>query len=63
MIKGKTKEEVEAILTDLLNDCLENMNQEYSFKVKEVDLEREKFIVEFNIVQYEPDDFIGFQGY
>jgi hypothetical protein len=63
MIKNKTKEEVNKILTDILNDCLSSANQEYSFKVDKVDLENEKFQVTFNIVQVEDDNYIGFQGY
>lgn len=57
------KKEVEKQLTDLLNDCLESANQEYSFKVTSVDLVNMKFNVSFNIVVVEEDDYIGFQGY
>jgi hypothetical protein len=49
------------ILTDLLNDCLESANQEYSFKVKGII--DGKFVVAFNIVEVPEDDYIGFAGY
>ncbi|HRZ18747.1 MAG TPA: hypothetical protein P5136_01705 [Methanofastidiosum sp.] len=58
-----TKEEVTQQLTDLLNECLEGANQEYSFRVIDTDLVAMKFTVEFNIVINEDDNYIGFQGY
>jgi len=50
-------------LSDLLNECLESANQENSFKVIETDLKNGKFIVEFDIVEIEEDNYIGFVGY
>lgn len=58
-----TEEIVKNKLTDLLNECLESMNQEYSFKVKSVDLENMKMNVDFEIIIVEEDEYIGFQGY
>jgi hypothetical protein len=48
-------------LTDLLNDCLESMNQERSFFVRGI--ENGKFVVVFDIVEVEEDNYIGFAGY
>ena len=62
-MKILTEEDVKAVLTDLLNDCLSSANQEYSFEVKKVDLDNMKFTVEFNIVTVPEDNYIGFQGY
>ena len=56
----KDKEKIKQ-LSDLLNDCLESMNQENSFKVKGII--DGKFVVEFDIVEIEEDDYIGFSGY
>jgi len=50
-------------LSNLLNECLESANQENSFKVIETDLKNGKFIVEFDIVEVEEDNYIGFKGY
>lgn len=57
------EEIVRSALGNLLNECLESANQEYSFKIKNVDLENMKFDVEFNIVIVEEDNYIGFNGY
>jgi len=57
------KEEITRSLTELLNDCLESINQENSFKVVSTDLDRMKFTVEFDIVTVPEDGFIGFAGY
>ena len=56
-------QEVEDTLRNLLNECLESMNQGYSFTVINTDLDRMKFTVEFDIVTVEEDRYIGFQGY
>jgi hypothetical protein len=48
-------------LTDHLNECLETMNEERSFKVRGI--EDGKFVVEFNITQVPEDDYVGFNGY
>ena len=48
-------------LTDHLNECLETMNEERSFKVRGI--EGGKFVVEFNIHQVPEDDYVGFNGY
>jgi len=50
-------------LTNLLNECLESANQERSFNVVETNLETGKFVVEFDIVEVEEDNYIGFKGY
>ena len=65
---GKSKEEVKAILTANLNDCLSYVNREGAFKVLECNLETKKFIVEFDIVEFnilevESDNYVGFAGY
>jgi len=60
---GKSKEEVEAILTEILDDCLTYGNQDGSFKVLECNLETKKFIVEFDVVEVESDNYVGFAGY
>jgi len=62
-MKEYTKVSAKAALTNLLNECLESMNQERSFEVKNIDLKKMKFTVEFNIVIVDDDDYIGFQGY
>lgn len=54
--EGKIKK-----LSDLLNECLESCNQERSFSVRGI--ENGKFVVEFNIVEVEEDNYIGFAGY
>jgi len=48
-------------LTDLLNECLESANQECSFKVKGII--DGKFVVAFDIVEVEEDEYVGFAGY
>jgi hypothetical protein len=60
---NKTAEEIKKILTDLLNECLASGNQEHSFTVTGIDLEKMKFSVEFDIVQIPEDGYIGFSGY
>lgn len=57
------KEEVKEQLESFLNECLSSSNQDYSFEVKEIDLERCKMLVEFNIVAIPEDNYIGFQGF
>ena len=58
-----TKEEVEECLSSMLEECLEYGNQDGSFVVKYVDLENMKFCVEFDIVEIDEDNYIGFAGY
>lgn len=62
MTQDSTKtEQITKSLTSLLNDCLETANQEHSFKVIETNLETEKFIVAFDIVEI--DGEYMFRGY
>jgi hypothetical protein len=62
-ILGRDKEEVEGICSGILNEALESINAEYQFRVVETDMENKKFIVEFDIVDVEEDDYIGISGY
>lgn len=55
--------EIKASLTQLLDECLEGMNQENSFKVTGIDLNTMKLSVDFDIVIVEEDDYVGFAGY
>ncbi len=48
-------------LTWMLNECLEPFGQDNTFKVRGI--ESGKFVVEFDIVEVEEDDYIGFAGY
>lgn len=57
------EEKVKKMLEDMLNDCLESYNQEYSFQITGIDLEKGKMQVEFNIVAVPEDNYVGFQGY
>lgn len=57
------EEKVKKMLEDILNDCLESYNQEYSFQITGIDLEKGKMQVEFNIVAVPEDNYVGFQGY
>ena len=59
MHEAKKKQVIIESLSSLLNECLESMNQENSFKVRSI--EDDKLIVEFNIVEI--DDEFMFQGY
>lgn len=56
-------EQIKTELSGLLDELLRYGNQEGSFKVIGVDMERMKFQVEFDIVIYDPDNYIGFAGY
>lgn len=60
--KGLSPEQVEAQLNSLLRECLSSMNQDGSYSAK-LDVGREKFIVEFNVVNVPEDDYVGFTGY
>ena len=62
MVKSK-EERVKHTLTEMLNELLSYGGQEDSFVVTNVDLEKMKFSVEFNIVEVEEDGYIGFSGY
>ena len=57
------EEKIKKRLSELLENCLEYENQGNSFEVLKVDLENEKFIVSFDIVEVPEDDYIGFTGY
>ena len=57
------KKEVIEILSNILDECLASANQDGSFEVVSVDLERMKLTVEFDIVVVEEDNYIGFAGY
>lgn len=57
------KKEVTETLCNLLDDCLASANQEHSYNVLSVDLKRMKLTVEFDIVVFEDDNYIGFAGY
>lgn len=58
-----TEETAKKALTDLLNDCLACFNQDQSFEVKGIDMEKRKFTVEFDIITVDEDNYIGFAGY
>ena len=62
MVESK-EERVKHTLTEMLNELLSYGNQEDSFVVTNVDLEKMKFSVDFNIVEVEEDGYIGFVGY
>ena len=57
------KEEIKRRLHDLLDECLEGLNQEGSFEIKKIDLEKRKCTVEFDIIINKEDDYVGFAGY
>ena len=50
-------------LKNLLNECLESMNQENSFEITSVDMKNKKLYVVFDVVEIPEDDYIGFVGY
>ena len=56
-----SKEEIIKQLEDLLNECLESYNQEYTFKIEDIDLEKQtgKATFTFCII----DGQAYFQGY
>lgn len=54
---------IRAELTDLLNDLLSAGNQENSFSVTNIDLDTNKFSVDFDIVEVPEDGYVGFAGY
>jgi len=56
-----TNERIIKELSDELNDVLEYINAEGSFKVRGI--ENGKFVVEFDIVEIPEDDYIGLSGY
>ena len=62
MVESK-EERVKHTLTEMLNELLSYGNQEDSFVVTNVDLEKMKFSVDFNIVEVEEDGYISFVGY
>lgn len=62
-LKKLGEKKVSELLGDLLNECLEGANQDGSFKVVKVDLEKQKMVVEFDIAVYQPDKYVGFRGY
>jgi len=59
------EKDVRMILSNLLNECLESMNQENSFAITNIDLDKMKMSVDFDIVVVEEEkyDYIGFNGY
>ena len=57
MVKSK-EERVKHTLTEMLHELLGYGNQEDSFVVTNVDLEKMKFSVDFNIVEVEEDWWI-----
>lgn len=66
MSKVRTEEDVYDTLTtlqNLLNECLDSCNQENSFTIKAIDFDTMKLTVEFDIVEIEEDDYVGFAGY
>ena len=62
-IMDKSPERVTKELTELLREALESVNQEYGIDKVTYDEKRQKFIVEFDVVFVEEDDFIGFENY
>lgn len=62
MVESK-EERVKHTLSEMLNELLSYGSQEYSFVVTNVDLEKMKFSVDFNIAEVEEDGYIGFVGY
>lgn len=63
-MEASEKEEIIiADLTDFLNECLESSNQEGSFVATGINLETMKIQFEFDIVEVEEDNYIGFRGY
>lgn len=65
LFNGKmvTEQEVEKVLSDHLNEGLESINAEGSFKVVSTDLIHMKFTVEFDIITVEEDKYLGLAGY
>jgi hypothetical protein len=57
------EEKVKNILKDMLNECLTSGNQEYSFTITGIDLEKGKMQVEFNIIAIPEENYVGFNGY
>lgn len=60
-----SNEEIIKILSEQLDECLEAINQEGSFKVKGIigEGDDKKLLVEFDIVEFPEDNFVGFRGY
>tara|TARA_R100000541_G_scaffold42364_1_gene49643 strand:- start:79 stop:267 length:189 start_codon:yes stop_codon:yes gene_type:complete len=62
MVESK-EERVKHTLSEMLNELLSYGSQQHSFVVTNVDLEKMKFSVDFNIVEVEEDGYIGFVEY
>jgi hypothetical protein len=64
-LKSLGEEKIKQTLKDLLNSGLEGINQEYSFKIVNLDLTpgEESLTVKFDVVAYPPDNYVGFRGY
>lgn len=61
--KCEKEEKIEKILKEALNEALESVNADGSFKVVKTDLDTMKFTVEFDIVEVPEDNYIGFVEY
>lgn len=57
------KEVVEAALKNMLDECLESMNQDGSVRSLEYDPETQTCTVKMTVHIVEEDEYIGFQGY
>lgn len=57
------KEEIEAILKDLLYECLSTANQEDAIISLEYDEANNEAIVKLSVHIEEDDNYIGFSGY
>lgn len=50
-------------LQDILDECLESGNQEGSFKIKSIDLEKRTGVAEFTIAIDDEGNVLGFNAY
>lgn len=56
-------ETVEDNLTELMDQCLESLNQQTNIRIDSVDLKNQKITMTFDYHVVESDEYIGFGAY
>jgi hypothetical protein len=63
LVMDKSKETVENVLNELLDDCLGSMNQDGTIQKLDFDPKTETVTVTLSTHFVEDDNYIGFAGY
>jgi len=58
-----TEAEIKERLEEVMNETLRSDNQDGGQKITSIDLKNMKVTFELDIVIFEEDDYVGFQGY